>query len=258
MTATSNRFVRGALASLLISTALTPSPVAAESALDPQAVQRLQDSMDFLADQKTFSLETDTTIEVVLENGQKLQFANAIEATVQRPNRMHAERLGELVNQEFFYDGETLTLHDGAAGFFARLEAPDTLEGMLDFARDSLDIVAPAGDFIYSNAFELLMDGVNSAMYVGPGYVEGKVCDHLAFRNTASATDWQIWIERGDTPLPRRIVITSTDLPNAPQFSVHFRDWELSPDVDADDFLFDAHDENVEIEFIVINAGGSQ
>jgi hypothetical protein len=39
------------------------------------------------------------------------------------------------------------------------------------------------------------------------GAVIGVECDHLAFRN--ADTDWQIWIESGAKPIPRKYVITS-------------------------------------------------
>lgn len=169
---------------------------------------------------------------------------------------MHAKRQGDLVDQEFFYDGKTLTLHDSKAGFHASIDVPDTLEGMLDFARDSLDIVAPAGDFVYSNSFDILMDGVEAGFYVGPSFVEGVVCDHLAF--SSPGTDWQIWIERGDKPVPRRLVITSTDVLNAPQFTVHIRDRDILPKVSDTDFSFRKHDSSTAIEFMVIDNTDSE
>lgn len=225
--------------------------LAAESAIEEDAVQRLRTSMSYLADLKAFGLATHSTIEAVLESGQKLQFDSAVDVTVQRPDKLHATRLGDIVDQEFFYDGKKLTLLDEGLGYYATVEAPDTLEGMLDFARESLDIVAPAGDFIYANAFDILMDGVESGFVVGTAYVEGKVCDHLAFSAPGTGTDWQIWIQQGDQPLPRRIVITSTDVLNAPQFTVHIRDWDLDPKISPADFEFSATENAAAIDFLV-------
>ncbi len=116
------------------------------------------------------------------------------------------------------------------------MAAPDTLEGMLDFARTSLDIVAPAGDLLYKNAYDILMDGVTEGFVVGKAVIEGVRCDHLAFR--APHVDWQIWIQEGAQPLPRRMVITTRDLPNAPQFAVTVTKWNLQPRFDAQTFGF--------------------
>ena len=86
--------------------------------------------MNHLASLKRFAQESNSTIEVVLQDGQKLQFDYAIRANAQQPNKFHAERLGDLNDQEFFYDDRILTLQDGTAGFHATMAAPDTLKSI--------------------------------------------------------------------------------------------------------------------------------
>ncbi|WP_428442365.1 DUF2092 domain-containing protein [Photobacterium sagamiensis] len=53
---------------------------------------------------------------------------------------------------------------------------------------------------------------------VGKSVIEGVRCDHLAFRSPY--VDWQLWVQEGSEPLPRKLVITSRDVVNAPQFAV--------------------------------------
>ena len=112
--------------------ALAPFGSAHEQ-MDAAAVDRLRHSLDYLAGMEAFSLEAHSSLEVVLLSGQKIQFDNSSRLTVQRPNKLHAERLGELVAQEFLYDGESLTLHQVDEGLYATVDAPGTIEGMLDF-----------------------------------------------------------------------------------------------------------------------------
>ncbi len=223
---------------------------AKNSELDSRAVERLKTSMDYLAELQQFAFDSESTIEAVMDSGQKIQFDNAISAVVKRPNKLRVARSGELINQVFYYDGSHLTLHNPDSGVYATLPAPDTLEAMLDFAREKLDIVAPAGDFIYSNNFEILMDGVQSGFVVGPAEIGGVVCDHLAF--SAGETDWQIWIQRGAYPLPRKLVITSNDVLSAPQFTLTLNGWDLKPNTATELFEFEAPDSAVAIEFITL------
>jgi hypothetical protein len=202
----------------------------------PEAQRLLKASTDFLASQKQFSADTRNTLEVVLKSGQKVEFNHTARLSVQRPNKLRAERTGDLVDQVFVYDGKSLTLHNPKDKAYAQVAAPDTLEGMLDFARAKLDIVAPAGDLIYPNAYGILMDGVTDGFVVGKAVIEGVRCDHLAFR--APHVDWQIWVQEGAQPFPRRLVITTRDLPNAPQFAVTMTKWNLKPSFDAQTFKF--------------------
>ena len=220
--------------------------------VEPASAKILKKATDYLASLQQFALVTDSTIEVVLETGQKIQFDNATATTVNRPNQLHAVRLGDLVDQEFFYVGNSLTLHDVDAGFYATVEAPDTLEGMLDFARESLDIVAPAGDFVYSNAYEILMEGVETGFRVGPSMVQGILCDHLAF--SKPGTDFQVWVARGEQPLPMKLVITSRDVLTAPQFTVQIREWDLKPEAASDKFVFVKPDGARPIPFIILES----
>jgi hypothetical protein len=204
--------------------------------IDPQAAARVRASTDFVARQTSFAVQVRNTLEVVLESGQKIQFDHRARQIVQRPDRMRAERVGELVDQVFIYDGKSLTLHNPAQNVYATTPVPPTLEGMLDVARDRLDIVAPAGDLTRRNAYDILMDGVTQGFVVGKAVIEGVRCDHLAFR--APHVDWQIWIQEGAQPLPRKLVITSRDVANAPQFEVVVTQWDLQPAITPQTFTF--------------------
>lgn len=236
------------LTSALLGASLSAS---AHEDLDADVVSRLQASMNYVAGMEAFSLAAHSTLEVVLLSAQKIQFDNDSLLTVQRPDRMRADRIGSLVQQAFYYDGRTLTLHDIGEGYFAKVEAPDNIDDMLDFARDQLDIVAPAGDLIATDAFEILMDGVHSAFRVGEAEINGTVCDHLAF--SAPGTDLQVWIRQGDRPLPCKFVITSRDVVNAPQFSVVIDEWDQTPDTDDAVFEFEPPEDAIAIEFSALS-----
>lgn len=240
--------IRHAALGLLLA-GMLPTAASPETAgVDPAAEKLLKSATTFLAGQKRLSVDTRSTIEVVLDSGQKIQFDNAARMTLQRPNKFRAERVGDLVNQVFYYDGKSFTLHNPDDGFYATVAAPPTIEETMDFARDSLDIVAPAGDFLYSNAFDILMQGATSGFIVGKAVIEGVRCDHLAFRN--ADVDFQVWIQEGNRPLPRKLVITSRDVAGAPQFEVRMTKWDLAPKIAPQLFDFTAPKKARRIDFV--------
>jgi hypothetical protein len=75
---------------------------------------------------------------------------------------------------------------------------------------------------------------VIEARHIGVGVIDGVECEHLAFRNLE--TDWQIWIEIGDRPIPRKYVITSKSVNGAPQYTLRVKEWRT--DVPTDAFAF--------------------
>jgi len=231
-----------ALAGLALVVQAQPAGIA------PEAQRLLKASTDFLAKQQQFSAETRNTLEVVLKSGQKIEFNHQARMSAQRPNKLRAERTGDLVNQLFVYDGKTLTLHNPQDKAYAQVAAPDTLEAMLEFARTKLDIVAPAGDLLNKNAYDILMDGVTDGFVVGKAVIEGVRCDHLAFR--APHVDLQMWIQEGAQPLPRRMVITTRDLVNAPQFAVTMTKWNLQPKFNAQTFSFNPPVGATKVDFL--------
>src|SRR5262245_43286875 len=91
--------------------------------VDTDAARLLKRMTDYLAGLQRFSVETHNTLEAVLKSGQKVQFVMEANVTVQRPNRLFAERKNSLVDQKFYYDGKTLTLSNPNDKMFATLAA---------------------------------------------------------------------------------------------------------------------------------------
>jgi len=208
-------------------------PAAAQQ-VSPDANAALKRMTDYLAGLPAYSLETQNTLEVVLTSGQKLQFDSASNFSAKRPDKFRANRYGDLVKQEFYYDGKQLTLVNPESGHYAVVKAPATIDKALDFATESLDIIAPASDLLHQDAFQRLMADTTEGFVVGQSIIEGHKCDHLAFRG--ENVDWQLWMRTGDEPIPCKYVITTTDMEGMPQFSVTVRNFKASPALD--DALF--------------------
>jgi hypothetical protein len=79
-----------------------------------------------------------------------------------------------------------------------------------------------------------MTEHVKTGYYVGEGAVMGERCDHLAF--VQDRVDWQIWIRKGDSPTPKKIVITYKSLVAAPRYTAIFADWDLAAQATDGDF----------------------
>jgi hypothetical protein len=220
--------------------------------IDPQAEKLLRRMSDYLAGRQQFTLKAESTLEVVLTSGQKLQYDSPATLMVSRPNKLHAHRKGDISNQEFFYDGKTLTLYNPRENLYATTAAPATLDEMLDFAREKLDIIAPATELLYKNAAEKMLKEASSGFVVGPSVVGGVKSTHLAFRG--AEVDWQIWIEDGDKPLARKFILTSKQVKGEPQFTVLIRNWDVAAKLTNQEFSFTPPKGAKKIEFLKLSA----
>lgn len=222
--------------------------VSERAQVDREATAVVRRMADYLTSLRTFRVTADSTTELVLDTGQKIQVLATSHVAVQRPNRLRSERRGPLAHITFLYDGRTITMYGRRHNLYAQAEAPPNLDQALDFARERLEVEAPGADLLYSDVYEGLIEGTTSGRYLGEVEVDGVVCDHVAFQG--EDVDWQLWVERGDRPLPRRYVIVTKDQRSLPEFVVELRDWEVAPTLAAADFEFTPPPGATEIEFL--------
>ncbi|MGB9439007.1 MAG: DUF2092 domain-containing protein, partial [Desulfobacterales bacterium] len=205
--------------------------------VDPAATQILQKMTDYLGGIEQFSVHTQNTLEDVLESGQRVDLDVSAGVIVSRPNKLRAERRGDLIDQVFYYDGKTLTLYNPADKVYAAEPAPGTIEELLDFARETLGLLVPAADLVYRNAFPLLMQDVTFAAVVGKAVIDGVKCDHLLF--SRPGVDFQVWVADAGQPLPYKYVVTDTATPNLLSITTVMSDWNTAPAVGDARFSFE-------------------
>ena len=212
--------------------------VSDSSSIDPKVDQILRQMSEYLESLKAFTFRTENTTDEIALAGSKLQFGQTVDIYVRRPDRLRANAEGDLANQQFYYDGKSITLFNKDKHVYTTLVAPDGIESALEYAQNAFEINAPLSDLIYHDAYRVLTKDVHSGHYVGLHRVRGVQCHHLVF--IQDDIDWQIWIEIGQTPLPRKMVITSKWLAGGPQFTALMSYWKTSARLPEDLFIFTA------------------
>ena len=240
-------------AGALVQTAIVSSQARAQAAaVDPAAVQILKKSMDELGGLQRFSVDTLNIIEDVLDSGHKVQFDVGASVTLQRPNKLHAQRKGTLIDQALYYDGKTVVVYDATAGFYATAAVPGTIEQMLRFTGETLGLLLPASDLLYRDAFPLLIQDVTLATVVGKALIGGVKCDHLLF--SRPGVDIQIWVPDAGKPLPLKYVVVDTSAPELPATTTMMRNWNTSPAVTDAMFDFKPPQGAKRTEFMPLNS----
>jgi hypothetical protein len=190
--------------------------------VDPRAEALVRQMSDRLARAGAFALEADELYDEVPEHGPRRQLTGRRHVAVRRPDRMVADASGDAVNRSAWYDGRTLSALDKEQHVWAQGAVPPTVDGALDWAFEQTGTVIPLADFLYSDTYARLMAGVQRGVYLG---IHGVPCHHLSFEQ--ATIDWQIWIDAGGEPVPRRLVIAYKAEDEVPQYSVTIRKWNL-------------------------------
>ena len=224
---------------LVLVTVLVPASPAwtkpAEPAVDPAAVKRLEEMGKFLRAQRAFTVRADTATDEVLDTGQKVQIGATAELHVRRPDKMRVDLTSDRKARRLYYDGKTLTVYGPRTGYYATVAAPSSLRELVDFAHDEYGIQTPLADLFVWGTEEAPTKQLTSAILLGQARIDGVETDHYAFRQPG--LDWQIWIERGRRPLPRKLVLTTTDDDRYPQHAVQMQ-WDLTPSNEDRVFTF--------------------
>ena len=191
---------------------------------------------DYVSSQQTIAITFDSDIEVITPQLEKIQFTNSGDVLVSRPDKLAAHRVGGYADVALYFDGKTASVHGKHINGYAQFAAPGTLDQLFEALRAGHGVALPGADFLLSNSYAALVADVMEAKHIGRGVIDGVECEHLAFRNFD--TDWQLWVEVGDKPIPRKVVITSKTLNSAPQYTFRVKSWKAGFAPPADAFKF--------------------
>ncbi|MHC4592144.1 MAG: DUF6515 family protein, partial [Planctomycetota bacterium] len=199
---------------------------APEEADSENPFELLSQMSDFLAQATEFSFDASETIDGVLDSGQSVQLSARRKFLARRPDGIYAEAKGDHANRKVWYDGDKIFVLDVAENVYGSVEAPDTIDGTLDFVAEEYGVTVPLADLLHGNFYEATAAEAETGRYVGintAGYVP---CHHLAFEGASAA--WQIWISVDDRPLPRKLVIAEKDSPSQPRYTATMENWIMS------------------------------
>ena len=189
---------------------------ATKSNVDPAAVAALDKMGTYLRTLGSFEIKTDTLTDAVLDNGQKVQFAGSANYKIRRPNAFAVTVSDDRRVRRFLYDGKTFTVFSPRMGFYASVPAKPTIREMMATAYDKFKIELPLADLFRWGTDDDHRDKITSGVAVGYAKINGVEADQYAFRE--GNIDWQVWIQRGDKPLPLKIVITDTSDNAMPEY----------------------------------------
>ncbi len=207
-------------------------------AIEPETQQPLRAMSSTLASAKSFQFSVAVAADEMTEDGQRIQASRQVRVLVRRPDAIAIQVAGDGGQWSLRYSGKTLAVMREDTGEYATTEAPATIDATLDFLFSKYGVTIPLADLLFADPYASLTERVESGVYVGRHSVNGELCHHLLF--TQENVDWQIWIDSGAKPLPRKVVITRKNEQGAPEYVAEISGWNLAPSVSDDAFSFHA------------------
>jgi hypothetical protein len=202
----------------------------------------------YLQTQQQFHFAATEQLDAVRPWGQKFKFSNYRDVTIRRPNRIYSAINGDTVNRRFWYDGKSVTLLDTKRNLYASAVAKPTIDSTLDHLAKTYRLHVPLADLVFSDPYRVLTENVKSGAYLGIHSVDRFKAHHLAF--TQERLDWQIWIDTGARPVPRKVVISYKTQPGQPEYQATLYDWSAGRNVSDATFRFRPPQGAVKIQIV--------
>jgi hypothetical protein len=221
---------------------------------DPDAIKALEDMSAYLRTLKAIQVHVTTSRDEVLEDGQNVTFSGTVDMIAERPNHLRVEVINDKQQRMYFDDGKTFTVWARRTNYYATMPAPPTLRELADTLKDQYNLELPVADLFYWGDSKTTVDLIG-ASDIGASQVDGTTCEHYTYRQDGA--DWQLWIQQGDYPLPRKLVITTTTDPARPRFT-SVMTWNLAPSYNDAAFTFDPPKDAKRIKLAEAPRGDSQ
>ena len=211
-------------------------PIANEGVIEDGAIDALKEMSNFLMTAKTLGITSQGSMDVVTNDGQRIQLDGVTPYKIRRPGFV-IDYSSDIKSRRFIYDGKNFTVYSPKLGFYATAPAPATNKEVLDTIYNKFGISLPLEDLFRwgdgTNADRIA--ALKSAYEVGSATVDGVETDHFAFRE--ADVDWEVWIAKSGDPLPRKLVIVDRTDPSRPTFTARLT-WQVNPTFTDADFAF--------------------
>ncbi len=204
--------------------------------VEQAAVDALRQMSAYLKSANTLAITSQGSMDVVTDAGQRIQLDATTQYKMRRPGFV-IDYVSDIKSRRFIYDGKTFTVYSPNLGFYSTVAAPPTNAEVLDTIYKKFGIALPLEDLFRwdDGAMTARLQALKSAQRIGTATIEGAETDHYAYRE--ADIDWEIWIQQGAQPLPRKLVIVDRTDASRPTFIARL-DWQVNPTFTDSDFAF--------------------
>ncbi len=215
-----------------------PAPASVPDGADAARARTLLTRMgEHLGAAQKFSVAIDAAYDVSQSSGQKVEFGAVRRLLLSRPDKLRIELEQRDGRKELvLFDGANMTMFTAKENVFARVAKPGTIDQIIHYLVDDLQTPLPLSVMLLTTLAQDLDRRVTEVALVDEETVGGRAVDHVAART--AEVDFQVWITRGEQPVPVRIVISYKQAAGQPQFSATLAEWNFNPTFEPSAFVF--------------------
>jgi hypothetical protein len=222
--------------------------LAGENQKDPKALDVLNSMSAYTTSLDQFQIKAEVFGDARLDAGLIVSNPSEVTITVDRPNSLYITSFDGVNTREIYIHKGQLTLFNTESNFYARAAVPEDIKDAMQYVIEELDLDVPLADLMFADSTLALMTAQDTLLYLtDKSRIGGVDCHHLAVRG--DEIDLQLWVEEGDRPAPRKILMTMKWEGGSPR-SAALMEFSKLDDLDATTFEFKAPEGAHEINFV--------
>ncbi|MEM8623663.1 MAG: DUF2092 domain-containing protein [Pseudomonadota bacterium] len=233
----------------------TASDEAAAGGEEPDARALMLASAEFLAAQPAFAFGWFVSYDEPVDGREMITYLISGRTTMKRDAGFFSETERGDTLRSYYYDGEVFTLASPDQNFYAEAAFDRGFDALIEAVEQRTGTVLPLWSIMSPTLPERLERGTANAAYLGRTLLAGNWTHHLAFADERE--DWQIWIADNDAePLPLLLIGTNTRVQGWPQYRAHLVNWDLAPETEPSDFVFQPDEDDQIVSMPSLIAAG--
>src|SRR6478672_13787541 len=157
------------------------APVSNLGIVQDSAIDAIKAMSAYLMQQQTFQIATEGSLDVVTDDGQRIQLDGTTTYKIKRPGFV-IDYVSDMKSRRFIYDGKNFTVYSPKLGFYATVPAPPTNREVLDTIYKKFGIALPLEDlFRWSDpSYAARLQNFKAAYQVGTATIDGVETVHYA------------------------------------------------------------------------------
>ena len=224
----------------------------AERPVETPALQALQRMSNYLNTLRQFEVKSDIDTDYLSADGQVITKSRQVDLRARLPDGLYASVRHPTMQRDFYFNGKAITLYAPTKGYYATADAPaSNVHDLIAELNAKYGIDIPLSDlFEWSRNSATSVAEFDAARYAGAAYIDGQLCDQYAYRSQGA--QWQLWVQRGDTPLPCRLSIANDDAERL-RTTITYH-WNTAAQFTPSQFAFKPPQGAMKIELVTVKA----
>jgi hypothetical protein len=232
---------------MLLTLAGSVALASAESRKDPKALEVLNGMASYTGAIDQLVIKGEVFADARMDAGLIVSNPSEITIKIDRPGSIFIKSFdGMNTRMMYIHEGE-LMVFNTETNFYARAQVPESIEKAMQFVIEKFDLDVPLAELMFADSAIGLLSEQDTVLYLtDKSRVQGVDCHHIAIRG--DEIDLQLWVEEGERPVPRKIMMTMKWEGGSPRHTA-LMEWSESKGLESKVFEFKPPEGALEIKF---------